>query len=442
MNAPPTSKSGLIDIDRSRQTFRVHRAAYRSQEVFEQERERVFGRCWLYIGHESEVEKPGDFVRRKVADRDLIFLRSRKAGLRAFYNSCTHRGVTICREKTGSNKVFTCPYHGWVFTTEGTLVDQGLAGGYSPNFNEDGRYNLMSVPRLEGYRGFWFINFNKNAVDLETYLAGAKEILDLICDQTEVGHTLIGTPHEYTIKANYKYLAENSYDGYHAPETHRTYFEFLADRMRAAGNDEAVAQLMADYPKGGRGAGLGMGHGYFEAWVPNGKPVAQWIPPWGPEAKEEIDRIRDRITQQFGPDRAKRICDNQKNLIIFPNLVVNDHVSITVRMFQPESVDRMRVIAWAAGPKDEIPLLRKIRLDNFLTFLGPAGFATPDDNEMLELAQKGVGHTAIEWSDISRGMYDGGDLLTDSGPWSDENQMRAYWMQWDRVMGGAETLEA
>ncbi|HLY54333.1 MAG TPA: Rieske (2Fe-2S) protein, partial [Stellaceae bacterium] len=153
-----TNGSRLVEVDRGRQTFRVNRAAYRSQAVFEEERERVFGRCWLYLGHESEVEKPGDFVRRRVAGRDLIFVRSRKAGLQAFYNSCTHRGVTICRERFGSNKVFTCPYHGWVFTTEGTLVDQGLAGGYSANFNIDGRYNLMSVPRLEGYRGFWFVN--------------------------------------------------------------------------------------------------------------------------------------------------------------------------------------------------------------------------------------------------------------------------------------------
>jgi len=441
MNAPFLGKSGLVEVDRDRRTFRVNREAYRSQEVFERERELVFNRCWLYLGHASEIEKPGDYVRRRVAGRELIFVNSRKSGPQAFYNTCTHRGVTICRERSGSNKVFTCPYHGWVFNTEGKLVDQGVAGGYSENFNIDGRYNLMSVPRLENYRGFYFINFNLHAISLADYLSGAKEIVDLIADQTETGHTLIGEPHQYTIDANYKYLAENSYDGYHAPETHRTYFEFLSDRLKASGEAEKVSAMMADYPGGGKGAGLGMGHGYFEAWVPNGKPVASWIPPWGPEAKAEIDRIRARLAQKFGKERMKRICDHQKNLIIFPNLVINDHVSITVRVFQPETVNRMRVTAWAMGPKDEIPLLRKLRLDNFLTFLGPAGFATPDDNEMLELAQVGVEHTPVPFSDISRGMAAEGDLLTGAGPWTDENQMRAYWAQWDRVMGGAESLE-
>ena len=441
MNAPFLGKSGLVEVDRERRTFRVDRAAYRSPALFEREQKLIFNRCWLYIGFQSEIETPGDFVRRRIAGRELIFVNSRKSGPQAFYNSCTHRGVTLCRETAGSNKVFTCPYHGWVFSSEGKLVDQGVAGGYSENFNIDGRYNLMAVPRLESYRGFYFVNFNPHAISLADYLSGAKEILDLIMDQTEVGHALIGQPHQYAIDANYKYLAENSYDGYHAPETHRTYFEFLTDRLRASGGEAAVAAMMGDYPGGGRGAGLGMGHGYFEAWVPNGKPVASWIPPWGPEAKAEIDRIRDRITQKYGAERTKRICDHQKNLIIFPNLVVNDHVSITVRMFQPESVNLLRVTAWAMGPKDEIPLLRKIRLDNFLTFLGPAGFATPDDNEMLELAQVGVENTAVQWSDISRGMSADSEILTSSGPWTDENQMRAYWAQWDRIMGGAESLE-
>jgi p-cumate 2,3-dioxygenase alpha subunit len=370
-----------------------------------------------------------------------MFIRSRKEGIKAFYNSCPHRGVTICREREGKRSSFTCPYHGWVFSSEGKLQHTGMAGGYEETFNDDGRYNLMPVERLEGYRGFWFINFNPKAVDLVTYLAGAKDMLDLICDQTEVGHEVIGRPHEYAINANYKYLAENSYDGYHGVETHQSYFDFLADRLKESGQEEVLNAIMADYPKGGIGGGLGNGHGFFESWIPNGKPVASWIPPWGPVVKAEIDRLRERIFGQNDEQRAKRICDHQKNIVIFPNLVINDHVSITIRSFQPEAVDRMRVTAWAVGPKDESPLLRKIRLDNFLTFLGPAGFATPDDNEMLELAQTALEHTPTIWSDISRGMKADDDLINSENHWTDENQVRAYWAQWDSIMGGAETLE-
>lgn len=438
---PEGDFSGMIEVDRARRSFRVRRDAYRREEVFRREMETIFARCWLYLGHESEIAVPGAFQRRRVAGRDLIFVRSRKEGVKAFYNSCPHRGVTVCREREGKRSSFSCPYHGWVFSSEGRLQHTGMAGGYPDNFNDDGRYDLVQVERLDCYRGFYFVNFNPHAIDLKTYLAGAADMIDLICDQTEVGHEVIGRPHEYAINANYKYLAENSYDGYHGVETHQSYFDFLLDRLGDSGQGDALNQIMRDYPKGGVGGGLGNGHGYFESWVPTGKPVASWIPPWGPEAKAEIDRIRQRIYGKTDETRAKRICENQRNLVVFPNLVLNDHVSITIRSFQPEAVDRMRVTAWAFGPRDEIPLLRKIRLDNFLTFLGPAGFATPDDNEMLELAQSALQHTPTIWSDISRGMQPDDDFLTSSSHWTDENQVRSYWAQWDRIISGAESLE-
>ena len=433
-----TRAGSFLDIDHARASFRVHRDAYRDREVFAREMKLIFERCWLYLGHASEVDKPGDYATRCVAQRDIIFMHTRAEGVHAFYNTCTHRGVTLCRDKRGSAKVLTCPYHGWVFNTSGQWMNTE-AEKYPASFNSDGRYNLRRVERLEEYRGFYFVNFDQNAVSLRDYLAGAAELLDLIADQSPAGLTLIGQPHEYSIPANYKYLAENSFDAYHGVPTHSSYFEFLNTRLGDSEQQARLDEIMKDYAKGGLGAGLGNGHGLFEGWLPNGKPVASWIPPWGPEAKVEIDRIRRELKERFGEARMRRICDHQKNVVIFPNLVINDHVAITIRSFQPEGVDRMRVTAWAAGPKDELRMMRKIRLDNFLTFLGPAGFATPDDNEMLALAQRGASHTPVEWIDFSRDMPTDPsvDMLTSRGAWTDEHQLRAYWLRWDQMMNGA-----
>jgi p-cumate 2,3-dioxygenase alpha subunit len=309
---------------------------------------------------------------------------------------------------------------------------------YPENFNDDGRYNLRRVERLEHYRGFYFVNFDPNAVPLAEYLAGAGEILDLIADQAEDGLELIGHPHEYAIPANYKNHAENSFDGYHGNRTHVSYFEFLEGQLGDSEQQAFLDEILKDYSKGGTGAGLGNGHGIFESWLPNGRPGLSWIPPWGPEAKVGIDRNRAAIQARVGEARMKRICDHAKNLVIFPNLVINDHVAITIRSFQPEAYDRMRVTAWAMGPKNEDALMRKLRLDNFLTFLGPAGFATPDDNEMLQLAQRGAAHTPVEWIDFSRDMPrdPSVDMLTAHGTWIDEHQLRAYWVRWDQLMNG------
>lgn len=437
---------GLVQSDPAQQRFLVHRDAYRSRDVHQRELEMVFGRSWLYLGHESELRKPGDFLTRRVANRDILFMRDKQGTYKAFFNSCTHRGAPVCREKSGNKKSHTCPYHGWVFNADGKLVNQGLDGGYPADFNKGGRYDLRSVARLEHYRGFYFLNFNPKAISLADFLAGAKEMIDLLADQSEAGLEIIGV-HEYAVNGNYKYMCENSYDGYHAPFTHPTYFNFLGDVLKQSGESQALSKLdslLTNYQTSGVGWGVGKGHGLFEVLVPNGRPVAYWIPAWGEEVKKEIDAKRASLEQRLGATKAQRIAELHRNMVIFPNLILNDHVATTVRLVQPEGPGRMRVTAWAMGPKDESPLLRKIRLDNFLTFLGPAGFASPDDNEALEICQTGVEHTPLEWTDLSRcfGETADGDPLLASGQWAGEQVQRAYWTQWDRVMSGFDTLEA
>ena len=71
----------LIIDDRERGVFRVHRSAMTSQEIFELERQQIFDRCWNYLGHESEVEKPGDYKRRNVAGRPVFFVRGKDGRL-------------------------------------------------------------------------------------------------------------------------------------------------------------------------------------------------------------------------------------------------------------------------------------------------------------------------------------------------------------------------
>jgi p-cumate 2,3-dioxygenase alpha subunit len=161
----------------------------------------------------------------------------------------------------------------------------------------------------------------------------------------------------------------------------------------------------------------------------------------GAGTKPDIEAKYARLVERFGEERANYIATTQKNLVIFPNLVINDIMSTTVRVIEPEAPDFIRVTAWALGPSDESPELRAMRLDNFVSFLGPAGFGSPDDIEMLELCQQAASSAPVEWSEISKGLKPNVDLRTTSGPPDDEIQMQAYWTQWDRVMRGLETLE-
>jgi p-cumate 2,3-dioxygenase subunit alpha len=442
MSALITPQRKLVDIDPVHHRFRINRDAYRSAEIFEKEKAVIFAKCWLYVGHVSELPAKGDFVARTVGGGDLIFMRGRSGEIAAFFNSCTHRGTRICREKRGSAKSFACPYHGWVYNSDGKLVSMNATKGFAADINADGALNLRRVARLEEYRGFYFVNYNPTAISLVEYLAGATEFLDSMCDQSEAGLIVLPGEHSYSINANFKYLCENSYDGYHLLPVHVSYLEFLDDRLKASGDQGAVNFIATLFNKQGRGRGLGNGHGALESWVPTGRPVASWIPPWGLEVKKEIEAKRAWLEQRFGKDRADFISDVQKNLVIFPNLVINDNVGMIIRTIEPVSATAMRVNSWALGPPDESAALRAIRLDNFVSFLGPSGFGSADDIEMLELCQRGIEHSPVEWNELSKGMNGAEDSRVEvCGP-DDEGHMRAYWAQWDRMMRGVETLEA
>ena len=413
----------LIDEDPDRHRFRVHRSTMTSPEIFAAERDKIFNHSWLYVGHESEVVNPGDFVRRPVAGRQLFMVRGAKSGrVNVFHNTCTHRGAMICRQKSGTSKAFPCFYHAWSFDSEGDLKGVPDRDGYGEKL-DFAALGLRS-PRVEIYRGFVFCTFDPDLTDLVNYLAGAREYLDLIIDSADGEMEIVKGTNEYCISANWKLLCENSIDGYHASTVHDTYFKYLV-------------ALGTDLQGGVQGTShdLGNGHAVLEYDAPWGRPIARWEPLFGEHAREEITALRAQLVAKHGEDRATRMADTNRNMLIFPNLVVNDIMAVTVRTFMPSAPDQMDVTAWELAPRGELASLRQRRLDSYLTFLGPAGFATPDDVEALESCQQGFNSGGVEWNDISRGM-----ARTPAG--NDEHQMRVFWRQWAARMGSSAYGEA
>jgi p-cumate 2,3-dioxygenase subunit alpha len=92
-------------------TFRVNRAALVVEAVFRDEMRSIFDRCWLYVGHESEIPKPGDFRARDVGNRPLVFWHGHDGVRRVFYNTCRHIGALVCRVPEGSCRSRSCFYH-------------------------------------------------------------------------------------------------------------------------------------------------------------------------------------------------------------------------------------------------------------------------------------------------------------------------------------------
>src|SRR5207249_9497931 len=143
----------VID-DRDKYRFRVNRRAMVDSEVLALERERIFDRCWLYVGHETELASVHDFRARTVGGRPLIFTRDGDGAVRVFINSCPHRGAQLCREKAGNAKFLKCFYHAWTFDTSGTLIALPDEDSYGPCFDRD-ELSLTRPPHVDGYWVFW-----------------------------------------------------------------------------------------------------------------------------------------------------------------------------------------------------------------------------------------------------------------------------------------------
>ena len=126
-------------------------------DIYELEQENIFGRTWQFLAHESELKEPGDYVTRWMVNDPVIVLKNRDGEIKAFLNSCSHRGVHLCTADRGNKKTFTCPYHGWSYNLDGELI--GIVAGnkvYGEEMDKgDWGLTRNSTDRFLSRNDFW-----------------------------------------------------------------------------------------------------------------------------------------------------------------------------------------------------------------------------------------------------------------------------------------------
>ena len=140
--------SQFVEEDRAATTFRVNREVFTSPEILELERQLIFDKTWIFVGHASEIPAPNSFLLRRVAGRPVIFVRDSSGRLQVLLNACRHRGAEVCRVPSGEAKTFTCFYHGWAYRNNGDLVHLPDAGAYGPGFDRS-RMGLDKPPQVD-----------------------------------------------------------------------------------------------------------------------------------------------------------------------------------------------------------------------------------------------------------------------------------------------------
>jgi phenylpropionate dioxygenase-like ring-hydroxylating dioxygenase large terminal subunit len=417
----------LVVEDWERLTFRVNRAAYRSEDIFAQERENIWLHTWLYLGHESEIAEPDDFKSRTVAGRPLIFCRDSEGVVHAYLNSCPHRGTTLCREREGSTRHFQCFYHAWTFRNSGEVSSIPDADAYESSEEFRALMRLREVPRLDSHEGYVFISFDPDVPPLLEHLGEAAEYMTMIEEQHEGGMQTLPGVQLYSVLGNWKLAVENAMDGYHFSPTHNTFVGYLRESGFKVTDDDQYAY------------NLGNGHGLLVLTGHGGRISMIWEPRFGEDERVRTDAHRAEMVERLGEKRAHYVADESHILFVWPNLLLFDIEGLSIRQLEPVAPGRTDVRAWQLVPRTEPADARALRMRTVVSFVGPGGLATPDDIEAYEAVQRGIEATAgdprpgLDYSDMSRGMVD--EVKGVQGRSIDEGAMRGFWRHWVDAVG-------
>ena len=419
---------GLIHPDR------VHRSIYSDNSIFELEMERIFKRVWVYIGHDSEVPKPGDFVTRTVGCLPVIMSRHTDNQVYVINNSCGHRGATVCAEARGNMLPFRCPYHGWTFKPNGDLEAISMPRGYGDTLNfKDPSLGMQKLRRVENYRGFVFASFSGEGENLEAWLGPSRLSIDDLVDRAPDGKvSLVGGMHRYIFRGNWKLQFENTVDMYHVPFSHESTLSKERKQFSRRFGDEAGSTISEDGQAAERWEKR-------EVWgaAENGHSYTGHQPIADNQRDDPVyKRYTERLAKKIPPERLSDVlAPRRHNTAFFPNMslqALNQHV----RVIRPIRVDLTEVTVWPVllnGAPDKMnhDIIRGLNITH-----SAASLIQTDDLENFTRCQKGIVAENSKWVLFARGIHtdkmDNHGNLINKG--TCELPQRSLYTAWERLM--------
>ena len=361
------SVSDLVNADASL----VSRRCWSDERVYALEKVGIFGKSWLFLGHESQIKVPGDFVQAYMCETPIILARGEDQGIYASINSCTHRGLPVCRADHGNTRRFICPYHNWSYSVAGDLVTIPQESEVR-NKPDKSQLGLKRVPRVESWRGMVFGSFDENIIPLEDYLGDMRFYLDAFFERFPGGIEFIGAPHRWVLNANWKLPVENQL----GDVNHGAFLHSAIIPREAQDIIEELGHSVVTTP----------GHGATFRLMPDGSPVDDMA--WGMEAvgaifggdevQNYLREIQARASERVGDLRAR-----MKGLTygIYPNLSFL-WSNTSFKVSHPRGPGKVEYWSWSVVPADAPDSIKKILRTNYSSFFGPAGILEQEDSEV------------------------------------------------------------
>jgi phenylpropionate dioxygenase-like ring-hydroxylating dioxygenase large terminal subunit len=400
------------------QRDRVHGSLYTDAQIFAEELRKIWYRTWVYVGHESEVAQPNDYVRKKLGLQDIIMTRDRDGEIHLLLNRCAHRGNQVCDDAKGNSGTFRCPYHGWTFRNTGELVGFPFFKGYGQRQLD---MPLGRVPRVDSYGGFVFGSFADDGPTLREHLGAAAGEIDRLTRLSPEGKVALNAGWlQHQTRANWKLLAENETDGYHPQFVHGSIFGVTGSTIGPLYGDSSTA-VTRD---------LGGGHSENDL-RPEFRKFAEPMRWFGTTEARVPDYVA-AMRARHGADADRILIEGAPHVMIFPNLFIAE---IQVFNIQPVAVDECVQYSTAVQLVGA-PELNRRMVSQCIGSVGPAGMLLADDTEMYERNQHGLEALNPEWLDVRRGLN---RERTDEqgftiGGATDETGMRGFWSHYKTLM--------
>ncbi len=353
----------------------VRREAFLSEDVFAREINLIFNRKWIFLAHETEIPNAGNYVTRMLGDAPVVVVRSADNRIHAVLNSCRHRGAKLCRSDAGQLRRFVCPYHGWCYEHDGKLITTSF-DTYMPSDMDLSQWSLVTVPRVELYKGLIFGCWNSEVENLTEYLGDFRFYLDSFIGRTPQGMEVIAPPHRWRVKANWKVGALNFLgDSQHIATTHAG--PLTLDPVRAANRgltlrSDASVQVIVD----GR-------HGCNLNYLAQGLPEVLY--------ETHPPQLLSLYAKTLTPQQIKLLKNLRAGVgTIFPNLsfiesqVEQGAKALIFRLWHPVSGTEMEILSWTLAEREASAEYKALVLAKGMHNFGVAGVFEQDDIELWQ----------------------------------------------------------
>jgi phenylpropionate dioxygenase-like ring-hydroxylating dioxygenase large terminal subunit len=396
------------DFSRFFKPGRVHRRIYTDPEIFELEMTHIFGRAWVYIGHESQIKNPGDYFATQMGRRPVVMVRDQDGRVHVIHNQCAHRGAMVVATDKGNAPEFTCCYHGWTYHLDGRIKAVPLNHGYPKDFDaKNPKVAMNPVARVKSYRGFVFATEAADGPDLEESLGHMTTSLDDLIDRAPDGEIEVaGGVFKHGYDSNWKIYFENLCDAAHPLFVHRSSIEASqaqSDDAHSDGTGEIAIRQMrqngAPYSFWETQVGIWTypnGHSYLGDYHDDSKLVAALKDPVFREYIAALEKKK-------GKEETKRILEVRRwNSNIYPNVSLMSQFQ-QLRVVHPIAVNRTVVHTYnfrLKGAPDQM-FRNTVAFANIVN--GTGSLVLTDDLEIYNRIEMGLSSKGAEWLQIGRG---------------------------------------